>query len=257
MPEHRYQQYCGAARALDVVGDRWTLLIVRELVLGQRRFTDLIDGLPGISRNLLTQRLRDLERDGIIDRQELPPPAARQVYELTDDGRDLADAMVPLVAWGARRLGPRKPTETFRPHWAALAMVTFADREAAKGASETYQYVVGRWAFHFTVDDGSIQLRDGWAQNPAVTLSTDEETWADIASGKITASSAAAAGALSIAGDRQAASRIGKILSRRKVLSQARETVHGAGPSSSRFLRHRDSRSGAARSGDHDPGWRL
>lgn len=227
MPEHRYQQYCGLARALDVAGDRWTLLIVRELAPGPRRFTDLVDGLPGISRNLLTERLRDLERDGIVARQELPPPAARQVYELTDDGRDLADATLPLVAWGARRLGDRKPTESFRARWAALAMATFADREAAKGVSETYQYLVGRSAFHFTVDDGSIQLRDGPAQDPAVTLTTDEETWADIASGKITASSAAATGALTVAGDRQAARRLGQIFSRSQLFAQAEATING------------------------------
>src|SRR5437588_507079 len=143
MGKRGYQQYCALARALDVAGDRWTLLIVRELAPGPRRFTDLIDGLPGISRNLLTERLRGLERDGIIAQQELPPPAARQVYELTDDGRDLAAATVPLIAWGARRLGDRKPTESFRARWAALAMATFANREAARGVSETYQYLVG------------------------------------------------------------------------------------------------------------------
>src|SRR5436189_5452650 len=119
MPEHRYNQYCALARALDVVGDRWALLIVRELVPGPRRFTDLIDGLPGISRNLLTQRLRALERDGIVARQELPPPAARQVYELTDEGRDLADGTGPLIAWGARRLGQPEAGEGLRPRWAA------------------------------------------------------------------------------------------------------------------------------------------
>ncbi len=225
MPEHRYQQYCGAARALDVVGDRWTLLIVRELILGPRRFTDLLDGLPGISRNLLTERLRTLERDGIIARDELPPPAARQVYELTEDGRDLADAMVPLVAWGTRRLGARRPSESFRAHWAALAMATFADREAAKGVSETYQYVVGRTAFHFIVEDGAIQLRYGRAQNPAVTLTTDEETWADMASGQTTGSAAAAAGALTLAGDPQAVVRLKRILSRQRVLAQAEATL--------------------------------
>src|SRR3954453_102867 len=101
MPGHRYHQYCGLARALDVAGDRWTLLIVRELVPGPRRFTDLIDGLPGISRNPLTERLRALEDDIIVARQELPPPAALQVYELTDDGRDLAFAMAPLIGWWA------------------------------------------------------------------------------------------------------------------------------------------------------------
>ena len=222
MPEHRYQQYCALARTLDVAGDRWTLLIVRELAPGARRFTDLIDGLPGVSRKLLTDRLRALERDGIIARQELPPPAARQVYELTDDGRDLATAMAPLIAWGARRIGDRKPGETFRARWPAVAMAGLADREAAKGVSETYQYLVGDSAFHFTVDDGSIELHDGRAGNPAVTWTTDEETWADIASGKITASSAAATGALTIAGDPQAAKRLRKIFSRKRMVSGRR-----------------------------------
>jgi DNA-binding HxlR family transcriptional regulator/putative sterol carrier protein len=228
MPEHSYQQYCGAARALDVVGDRWTLLIVRELMFGPRRFTDLIDGLPGISRNLLTERLRALERDDIVVRSELPPPAARQVYELTDDGRDLANAAIPLVAWGARRLGERRPDESFRSHWAALAMVTFADRDAARGISESYQYEVGGMPFHFVVEDGSIELRYGRAATPAVTITTDQETWADMASGRTTTSAAAAGGALTIAGDRPALDRMARILSRRTVLAQADEIVQHA-----------------------------
>ena len=228
MAEHRYQQYCGLARALDVVGDRWTFLIVRELMPGPRRFTDLIDGLPGVSRKLLTERLRELEGDGIVARKELPPPAARQVYELTDDGRDLAAGMVPLVAWGARRIGERKSGESFRARWAAVAMSALADRERAKGVSETYQHVVGDSAFHFTVDDGSIELNDGRAEDPAVTWTTDEETWADIASGKITASSAAATGALTVAGDPQAAKRLRKIFSHSQMLTHAKATTDGA-----------------------------
>src|SRR5205807_2037096 len=226
MGKHRYQQYCALARALDVAGDRWTLLIVRELLPGPRRFTDLIDGLTGISRKLLTERLRDLERDGIIARQELPPPAARQVYELTDDGRDLAHAMAPLIAWGARRIGERKPTESFRARWPAVAMAGLADQDAAKGVRETYQYVVDRSAFHFTVDDGSIRLQDGWAQDPAVVLTTDEDTWADIAAGKISFSSATATGALSVAGEPQAVKRLRKDLSRHQMLAHAEATVN-------------------------------
>jgi DNA-binding HxlR family transcriptional regulator/putative sterol carrier protein len=219
MAKHRYQQYCALARALDAAGDRWTLLIVRELTPGPRRFTDLIDGLPGISRPLLTERLRALERDGVIAQQKLQPPAARQVYALTDDGRDLADAMAGLIAWGARRIGERKHTDSFRVRWPAVAMAGLADREAAKGVRETYQYLVGRSAFHFTVDDGSIRLDDGRAHDPAVTLTTDEETWADIASGKITTSAAAASGALTVAGDPQAAKRLRKIFRRIHVLA--------------------------------------
>jgi DNA-binding HxlR family transcriptional regulator/putative sterol carrier protein len=228
MAQHRYQQYCALARTLDVAGDRWTLLIVRELTPGPRRFTDLLDGLPGVSRNLLTERLRALDRDGIIARQELPPPAARQVYELTDDGRDLAVAMAPLIAWGARRIGDRKPGESFRARWPAVAMAGLADREAARGVSETYQYLVGNSAFHFTVNDGSVELHDGRAQDPAVTLTTDEETWADIASGTITASSAAATGALTVAGDPEAAKRLRKIFAREPMLAQAQATIDRA-----------------------------
>ena len=211
MPQHRYQQFCALARALEVAGDRWTLLIVRELAPGPRRFTDLLDGLPGISRNLLTERLRGLERDGIVTREELPPPAARRVYDLTGDGRDLAVAMAPLIAWGARRLGDREPADSFRARWPAVAMAGLADREAATGVRESYQYVVGDSAFHFEVDDGSVRVRDGHAKAPAVTVTTDEETWASIASGRISASAAAAAGALRVSGDPRAAKRLGRI----------------------------------------------
>ena len=225
MTEHGYQQYCALARALDVAGDRWTLLIMRELAPGPRRFTDLIDGLPGISRRLLTERLRSLERDGIIARRELPPPAARQVYELTEDGRDLVSAMVPLIAWGARRLGDRKPEETFRARWPTVAMAGLADREAAKGVSESYQFLIGDSAFHFTVDDGSIEARDGRAENPAVTWTTDEETWADIASGNTRFPSAVATGALTVAGDPRAVKRLRKIFSRTGMPARAKATI--------------------------------
>jgi len=226
--ERHYNQYCALARTLDVVGDRWTLLIVRELAPGPQRFVDLLDGLPGVSRNLLTGRLRALEGAGIIARRELPPPAARQVYELTADGLDLAVAMAPLIAWGARRLGDRRKGESFRARWPAVAMAGLADREAAKGVNETYQYLVGDSAFHFTVDDGAVELLDGRAQDPAVTLVTDEETWADIASGKVTASSAAAAGALKVSGDPEAAKRVRQIFARKPMLARAQATVHRA-----------------------------
>jgi DNA-binding HxlR family transcriptional regulator/putative sterol carrier protein len=228
VPEHRYQQYCALARALDVAGDRWTLLIVRELVPGARRFTDLLEGLPGISRNLLTERLRGLEGDGAVARRELPAPAARSVYELTADGRDLADAIVPLIRWGTGRLGERKSGESFQARWSAVGMASLADREAASGINETYQYLVGDSVFHFTVDDGSIEVHDGPAPDPAVVVTTDEKTYADIASGKIIGSSAAAVGALTVAGDPQAAKRLRKIFSRSQLLAHAKASMDRA-----------------------------
>ena len=214
----RYQQYCALARTLDVVGDRWTLLIVRELRPGPRRFTDLVEGLPGISRKLLTDRLRDLQRDGVIRRGQLPPPASRQVYELTEDGRDLAHAVGPLIAWGARRIGERDPDEFFSPRWPAVAMIALADRNAARGINETYQYLVGDTAFYLVVEDGSIELHDGRADDAAVVVTTDEDTWAQVASGTISASSAVSAGTMAVAGDRQAWRRLGKIFSRKQML---------------------------------------
>lgn len=221
MPDHRYHQYCALARALDVAGDRWTLLIVRELVPGPRRFTDLLDGLPGVSRNLLTERLRDLERDGIVTRQELPPPAARQVYGLTDDGRDLAAAVGPLIAWGARHMSDREATDSFHPRWAAVGMSILADRDAAGGVQEAYQFVIGRLAFHFVIDDGTIDLRDGWADNPAVTWITDEETWSRIVYGTLKPSAAVDSGALTVEGDSRAAKRLGRIFSRTRMLARS------------------------------------
>ena len=225
MSEHRYEQYCGLAKALDVVGDRWTLLVVRELRPGPRRFTDLVDGLPGISRKLLTERLRNLERDGIITRQELPPPVARQVYALTEDGRALFEAATPLIAWGAQRLGSPQPGESIRPRWSMMGMAVLADRAATKGANETYQYVIGDEAFHFTVDDGAIEVHDGYADDPAVTLTTDEATWSEIVKANLTASAALAAGSLIIAGDRRATKRLGKIFSSSHMLGQMRTPV--------------------------------
>jgi DNA-binding HxlR family transcriptional regulator len=225
MPRHRYQQFCALARALDVAGDRWTLLVVRELAPGPRRFTDLLDGLPGISRKLLTERLRALEGDGVVARHELPPPAARQVYELTDDGRDLAHAMAPLIAWGSRRLGECEPAEAFRARWPAVAMAGLADREAARGVRETYQYLVGRSAFHFTADDGSVRVHDGEAEDPAVVVTTDEETWLALVARTTTGSEALATGALTVAGDPQAWARLRKIFSRDQMLAQAEATT--------------------------------
>src|SRR5205807_10513448 len=122
MNRRSYGQYCSLARALDIVGERWTLLIVRDLQLAPKRFTDLLDGLPGIGRNLLTARLRYLEHEGLIRRRQPSSYPRSVIYELTDDGQELAFALAPLARWGARRLGARDPDELFRPAWTVTAM---------------------------------------------------------------------------------------------------------------------------------------
>ena len=113
MARRSYDQYCGLARALDVLGERWTLLLVRELVMGPRRFRDLQEGLPGIGPNVLSARLKMLEAEGIAARRRLPPPGALTVYELTERGRGIEDAIVALTRWGRDRLG--EPCVTDQP----------------------------------------------------------------------------------------------------------------------------------------------
>ena len=111
MSVKRYGQYCPVAHALDQIGDRWALLIVRELMLGQRRFTDLAEALPGLGSNILTARLRGLETTGIVRKTKLPPPFAVSVYELTEHGRELEGVMRSLAQWGAKTLGAPSPED--------------------------------------------------------------------------------------------------------------------------------------------------
>jgi DNA-binding HxlR family transcriptional regulator len=118
----RYEQYCPMAHALDLVGDRWALLVIRELMHGPRRYTDLVDHLPGIGTNILAGRLRDLERNGVVSRRTLPPPAASKVYELTEYGRELRPAMRQLALWGARSLGPPTDKDELFEGWLSNAM---------------------------------------------------------------------------------------------------------------------------------------
>ncbi|MCA1221825.1 winged helix-turn-helix transcriptional regulator [Streptomyces sp. 8L] len=135
MPRRRsYDQYCAAARALDTVGDRWTLLIVRELLAGPRRYTDLHADLPGVSTDVLASRLRDMERDDLVTRRKLPPPAAAVVYELTPRGAGLLPVLTALAAWGAPDLGEPGPTDAVRTHWFALPLLRTLGERAGAGA---------------------------------------------------------------------------------------------------------------------------
>jgi DNA-binding HxlR family transcriptional regulator len=117
-----YGQWCSLATALDVVGERWSLLVVRELFDGPKRYTDLRDGIPGIATDVLASRLRDLEDHGIVAKRELPPPAASKVYELTPLGLGLGPTMTELMKWGSQLLGPKTPDLEFRPHWLVLGL---------------------------------------------------------------------------------------------------------------------------------------
>ncbi len=130
-----YGQYCAVAKALDVIGDRWSLLIVRELTLqGSCRYTDLLNGLPGIATNLLSERLRELEEAGIVRREEAPPPVATTLYQLTESGRELTPVLTALGRWGSRFMADPSGDEAFCSHWLAFPVSEFL-RDASPGES--------------------------------------------------------------------------------------------------------------------------
>src|SRR5919198_2564857 len=156
-----YEQYCGIARALDLVGERWALLVVRELILGPKRFTDLRRGLPGIATNVLTERLKQLERDGVVRRRTLPPPAASVVYELTEYGRELEPTLLAFGRWGAKSLGPRGGKQLVRPEWFCVALKAFFQPEAARGVRATVDLDLDGERFAVRIDRGSLEISAG------------------------------------------------------------------------------------------------
>jgi DNA-binding HxlR family transcriptional regulator len=135
MAKH-YDHYCPVAHALDLVGDRWALLVVRELMPGPKRYTDLVEHLPGIGTNILASRLRDLEAGGVVEKRTLPPPAASRVYELTDYGQELRPVLRELALWGARSLGPPTGEDELFPGWLENALGTLLAPLAPPGRFE-------------------------------------------------------------------------------------------------------------------------
>ncbi len=153
-----YDQYCATARALDVVGDRWTLLIVRELLAGPRRYTDLHADLPGVSTDMLATRLKDMEHSGLALRRKLPAPSSSYVYELTPRGKDLLPVLQALGEWGAPELTERRPTDAVRAHWLALPLL----RElAVLGEAGVVDVLLDEGRFHVRVDAGEPVYGDG------------------------------------------------------------------------------------------------
>jgi DNA-binding HxlR family transcriptional regulator len=149
-----YGEACRFAHALDLVGERWAaLLVVRELLLGPKRFTDLRTGLPNASTNMLAERLRDLEAGAVVRRRRLPPPAGASVYELTEWGRELEPIVTRLGAWGARSPHPPETT-AIGPDSIVLALRSLFDREVAGEASVTYEIRLGADVFHVLVAGG-------------------------------------------------------------------------------------------------------
>jgi DNA-binding HxlR family transcriptional regulator len=171
-----YGDRCGIARALDVVGERWALLVVRELLLGPKRFTDLRTGLPNVGPDVLAQRLRDLEGRDVVQRRTLPPPAASHVYELTEWGRELEPVVLGLGRWGSRV--PAADDAPLGPDAAMLALKTmFAPSERLHAR---YEVRLGDDVYDVRVDGDRLDIARGAAERPDATIATDPGTLATV-----------------------------------------------------------------------------
>jgi DNA-binding HxlR family transcriptional regulator len=151
MSNLHYPQFCALARAAEIVGERWTLLIIRELLLGPKRFGDLLDHLDGMSPSLLTTRLTGLIESNVVRRTSLPPPASAQVYELTEIGREVQPAIRELIRWGGRFLFPPVPGDVFEPDWVLLGLDAIAKRSPVPEISVGLVVSHGKKSADFTV----------------------------------------------------------------------------------------------------------
>jgi DNA-binding HxlR family transcriptional regulator len=202
-----YGESCAIAHALDLVGERWALLVVRELLLGPKRFTDLKRGLLNASPNVISERLRELERAGVVTREKLPPPASARVYALTDWGRELEDTVLSLGRWATR--SPTLPLDgPMGPDSVVLALKGRSDLRFAAGLEATYELRFGEDRFRVAVSRGGIEATRGGADSPDATLRTNPGTlFAVLWTGRSLAE-AERAGDLKIDGDRAAVERL-------------------------------------------------
>jgi DNA-binding HxlR family transcriptional regulator len=195
-----YGQYCGLARALELVGERWALLIVRDLLVGPRRFTDLRNGLPRIPTNVLSDRLKELEADGIVQRRVLPRPAAATVYELTDHGAQLEDAVMRLGRWGAQSLGEPRPGEIMTPDSMTIALRSTFVPAAAKSRRLTYELRLGPIVLNAGITDGKLRVAEGSAPRADLVIET-QSALKQLFEGTLTPDEALQSGLVRIQGD--------------------------------------------------------
>jgi DNA-binding HxlR family transcriptional regulator len=173
---------CPTAHALDLIGERWALLVVRELLIGPKRFTDLRRGLPRISRNVLSQRLDDLESAGVLARRTLPPPSASAVYELTDRGLELEAVLRAIGDWGVK--SPLLPkSDTLGADTFVLGLRACYSHAAAEQMTARYELRIAEDVYAFHIDDGRLTVRRGACEEPKIRLTIDTHTLAAIARG--------------------------------------------------------------------------
>jgi len=197
----RYAQYCAVARALDLVGERWTLLVVRSLLLGPQRYSDLREALPGIATDLLTARLRMLEDAGCVRRRRLPRPASVTVYELTDDGWQLGPVVLALARLGVTQLGPPAADDAVNADALVLLLrASFRAEIARRDPGPSYQLELDGEIYTVEVHAAWAETRRGPIPDPACTLRSDARTLAEILSGAVAAEAAIVDGRLGLDG---------------------------------------------------------
>jgi len=202
--KRNYDDSCAMAQALNLVGERWALLVVRELVLGPKRFTDLRADLPGISANVLSQRLDELEWAGVAIRRKLPPPANAWVYELSEWGYELEPVIGLLGRWGAR--SPHLSREAgISVNSFILSLRNMFGPSAAEGITTSIELRLGDHRFHAEVADGQIVLEPGVSAKPAAVISGDPDTLAKVFYDNADLAQAVRSGDMSIEGDETAA----------------------------------------------------
>lgn len=208
MKDRSYNQFCALAYALDIVGERWTLLIIRELLAGPRRFKDLLAGLPEISTNLLSERLKSLEQAGLLRRRVLPPPAGSTVYELTAVGEALEKAVLELGKWGSQFL-PASLEGVALPSIGAttLAIKAFFHPQQARGINETYELQLGNEVLQVQVKEGALIVGQGQTIKADVVIYTDMRSYMGLFSGQLKPEEAVAMGLIRVEGDPDALNR--------------------------------------------------
>ena len=221
-----YEQYCPLARALDMVGDRWAMLVLRELFFAPKRFTDLQTRLDGIAPNLLSRRLKELEARGLVARR--PSDDGRtSLYEVTDVARGLEKAMLELAKWGIQFLGSFEGDEPFAIEWLIPVLEEMADRAAAAGVHDVYEFRLGGSAFWVHVDDGDVRVRPGHAPGTVdLLVETDVDTFLSIGFGALTPEDAIASGRARAAGDLTLAERALDILAPARTFSRLLSLIH-------------------------------
>ena len=197
----RYDQYCAVARALDLVGERWTLLVVRSLLMGPQRYTDLREAMPGIATDLLTARLRTLEEGGYVRRHRLPRPAAAPVYELTEAGWQLGPVVLGLARLGVAELGPPAADENVNADALVLVLrASYHGDDAGSDPGPSYQLDLDGEPYAVAVHPGWIETARGPAKDPVLTLRTSPRTLAELLSGATAPQAALADGRLAVEG---------------------------------------------------------